>query len=87
MFNSYSIYEGVNKLLPSTFLEICKQDIKNKKLEGPIEYWSIKHVYEKGKNTSISLSNNLKNIESILTDAIKKINFRCPTWGIFIWRI
>jgi len=80
----YSIYEGVNKLLPSTFLEICKEDIANKKLKDPIEYWSIKHIYEKGKSPNISLSNNLKNVESILTDAIEKRSISDVPLGAFL---
>jgi len=80
----YSIYKGIQKLIPSTYLEITKEDVKKKKLKNPIEYWSIKKVYERGKNLNFDLRENQRNVEKILTDAIQRRTISDVPLGAFL---
>jgi asparagine synthase (glutamine-hydrolysing) len=43
----YSIYKDIFKLLPGTFLQISEQRNKGD-LPQPIQFWSLKHVAERG---------------------------------------
>ena len=80
----YSIYKGIQKLIPSTFIQITKEDIKKRNLKQPIEYWSIKKIYEKGKNTKFDLRENQRNVEKILTDAIERRTISDVPIGAFL---
>lgn len=40
----YSIYRGVLKLLPGTFLKVARQDLQHNRLPSPSEYWSAQQV-------------------------------------------
>lgn len=46
----YSIYRGIYKLPPGTWIKLKQDDIASGQLPGPIPYWSICEVAIKGQN-------------------------------------
>lgn len=44
----YSIYKGIFKLLPGTFLRINREDLERGLLPKPVSYWSLRTVAERG---------------------------------------
>ncbi|MEW6682142.1 MAG: asparagine synthase (glutamine-hydrolyzing) [Nitrospirota bacterium] len=44
----YSIYRGVFKLVPGTYLQLTAEDALKQDLPQPVTYWSAKHVAEEG---------------------------------------
>lgn len=42
----YSIYEGIFKLLPGTFLKVTRQNLRDGRLPAPQEYWSARRIVE-----------------------------------------
>lgn len=45
----YSVYRGIFKLPPGTWLEITLQDIANRKLAEPKSFWSLRTIAEQGQ--------------------------------------
>jgi asparagine synthase (glutamine-hydrolysing) len=54
----YSIYKGIKKLLPGTYLQLCLGDVDNDNLQNPKAYWRMEDVVAKG------LANPFKGDES-----------------------
>ena len=79
----YSIYKDIFKLMPSTFLVIKKDDLSQRNYGSPIEYWSLKKIYEKEKHKE-SLEYDLKNVEELLTDSVKKRMISDVPLGAFL---
>jgi len=46
----YSIYRGVFKLVPGTYLQLTAEEAQKQYLPQPVTYWSVKHVAEEGTN-------------------------------------
>lgn len=46
----YSIYRGVFKLVPGTYLQLTAEEARKQYLPQPVTYWSAKHVAEEGTN-------------------------------------
>ena len=46
----YSIYQGIFKLLPGSFLKITATDIARQELPEPFSYWSLNQVASIGQN-------------------------------------
>ena len=67
----YSIYQNIFKLMPSTYLVINKANLSKKKYGPLTEYWTLKDVYQKGKHNE-SLDYDLRKVEELLTDSVKK---------------
>ncbi|MEE9351703.1 MAG: asparagine synthase (glutamine-hydrolyzing), partial [Thiotrichaceae bacterium] len=44
----YSIYSGINKLIPGTYLKLSQQQVKTQELPEPIIYWSIDGAVKSG---------------------------------------
>jgi asparagine synthase (glutamine-hydrolysing) len=69
----YSIYQGIHKLPPGTFLQLAWKNLTPGELPGPIPYWSARAVVEQGQSTPFTGSDDqaLEELERLLQDAIK----------------
>tara|TARA_Y100001954_G_scaffold235943_1_gene294993 strand:- start:143 stop:2044 length:1902 start_codon:yes stop_codon:yes gene_type:complete len=79
----YSIYKDIHKLMPSTFLVIAKDHLVKRDCGSPIEYWSLKRAYEQGIHSK-SLDEDLKRVEELLTDSVKKRMIADVPLGAFL---
>lgn len=68
----YSIYQGVFKLLPGTFLEIDISREKCLSLPEPVPYWSLEDVASQGQSHFFKGSEQeaVNELENLLKDAI-----------------
>lgn len=80
----YSIYQGIYKLPPGTFLTIPysspKQPLK------PVSYWSAKQVVEMGVNSPFKLTETeaIEQLENLLKNAIKQQMIADVPLGAFL---
>jgi asparagine synthase (glutamine-hydrolysing) len=67
----YSIYQGINKLLPGTCLTIKQTDIGA--MPSPIPYWSAREAAEQGiaKSFQGTQGDAIIQLETLLRDAVK----------------
>ena len=67
----YSIYQGINKLLPGHILSLSAENPKQ--ASAPVPYWSVKDAVEQGIKDPFAGSEEeaVKQFESILADAVK----------------
>jgi asparagine synthase (glutamine-hydrolysing) len=79
----YSIYKNIFKLMPSSFIVIKKSDLARKNYGSLTEYWSLKGIYEQGTHKE-SLSHDLKKVEELLTDSVKKRMIADVPLGAFL---
>jgi asparagine synthase (glutamine-hydrolysing) len=70
----YSIYQGIHKLPPGTFLRLAWQHLTPGEIPAPIPYWSARTVVEQGQQAPFAGSDDqaLDELELLLKDAIKK---------------
>ncbi|MHB8067027.1 MAG: asparagine synthase (glutamine-hydrolyzing) [Desulfobaccales bacterium] len=69
----YSIYQGIHKLPPGTFLRLAWQEMTPGETPAPIPYWSAREVVERGQQFPFSGDEGqaLDELEGLLKDAIK----------------
>jgi asparagine synthase (glutamine-hydrolysing) len=69
----YSIYQGIYKLPPGTFLRLPWKDLVPGEIPAPIPYWSARTVVEQGQQSPFTGSDDqaLDELEGLLKDAIK----------------
>ena len=79
----YSIYKDIFKLMPSSFLVINKENLYKRNYGSSNEYWSLKDIYEQGSHEE-SLDYDLKKVEEILTDSVKKRMISDVPLGAFL---
>ncbi len=70
----YSIYRGVSKLLPGTWLCLDAQDLAHRRLPEPCAYWSAREVAEQGGQSRLALSDAeaVDRLDALLRDAIRQ---------------
>jgi asparagine synthase (glutamine-hydrolysing) len=69
----YSIYQGIHKLSPGTFLRLAWKELTPGEIPAPIPYWSARAVVEQGHLAPFagSESQALDELDRLLKDAIK----------------
>ncbi|MFK5979964.1 MAG: asparagine synthase (glutamine-hydrolyzing) [Rhizobiaceae bacterium] len=71
----YSIYQGISKLLPGTFIKLEAGDgqLSPGKLPEPIPYWSLHDVAEEGFKNPFSGSDGeaIDNLDNLLKEAVQ----------------
>lgn len=79
----YSIYKGIFKLKPGTYLRIDKD---NKKKNEPETYWSLKDqvTKQKGNFSNQTLTDSLTQLEKLLIDAVKLQSIADVPLGAFL---
>lgn len=71
----YSIYQGIKKLAPGTFLKLEAGDgqLSPGKLPEPVPYWSLRDVAEEGLENPFSGSDSeaIDNLDNLLMEAVQ----------------
>jgi asparagine synthase (glutamine-hydrolysing) len=69
----YSIYQGIHKLPPGTFLKLAWQGLTPGETPGPLPYWSARTVAEQGQQDPFAGSDGqaLEELDRLLKDAVK----------------
>jgi asparagine synthase (glutamine-hydrolysing) len=69
----YSIYQGIHKLPPGTFLRLAWKDLTPGDNPTPIPYWSVRTVVEQGQRAPFDGSEEqaLDELDRLLKDAVK----------------
>jgi len=69
----YSIYQGIHKLPPGTYLRLAREEMAPGEFPAPIPYWSAREVVEKGQQAPFAGSEDqaLAELELLLKDAIR----------------
>lgn len=68
----YSIYQGISKLLPGTFIRLSKSDIQDQYLPEPSQYWSLSEVALHGQSNQFQggLRELVDELERLLTQSV-----------------
>ena len=68
----YSIYEGIQKLPPGTWLEINAQALRDRRLPSPVPYWALGDVITQGRAQPFTGSDSeaVDAVEQRLTEAV-----------------
>ena len=82
----FSIYKGIYKLIPGTYLEIKTDQINEISPLKPIHYWNLKdELVNSQKNQLNKTDNNLiNNIDFLMRDSIKNIMVADVPIGAFL---
>lgn len=69
----YSIYQGICKLPPGTFLRLPWKDLTPGEIPPPVPYWSARTVVEQGQQTPFAGSEDqaLEELDRLLQDSVK----------------
>ncbi len=68
----YSIYQGISKLLPGTFIRLTKSDIQDQYLPEPSQYWSLSEVVLHGQSNQFQggVRELVDELERLLTQSV-----------------
>jgi asparagine synthase (glutamine-hydrolysing) len=68
-----SIYQGILKLAPGTFLQLTQADIQQRALPCPVPYWSLGETARAGLENSYtgSFSNAVEELETLIRQAVQ----------------
>lgn len=70
----FSIYQGIGKLLPGTWLELSEHDLRQGALPAPQTYWSARQVNQQAQENPLSFESDRQAVdalESVLGQAVK----------------
>ncbi|HYP67630.1 MAG TPA: asparagine synthase (glutamine-hydrolyzing) [Thiobacillaceae bacterium] len=67
----YSIYQGISKLLPGTFITFKQQDVAEQHQPSVQPYWSAKEVAERGQGFDGSEADCRIELERVLTQSVR----------------
>lgn len=69
----HSIYQGISKLTPGTFLSLTQRHVQQKKLPPPVSYWSLAEVALKGMDTPFpgTFDDAVDELEILIRNAVK----------------
>ncbi|MGF1743149.1 asparagine synthase (glutamine-hydrolyzing) [Vibrio profundum] len=82
----YSIYQGIFKLPPATWLKISEADVVRQQLPDPISYWSLSKVALMGQSNLFQGSENdaLLKLEQLLKQSISSQMIADVPLGAFL---
>lgn len=82
----YSIYQGIYKLLPGTFLRFRPEDLTAARPPDPVAYWSLKTVAEKGTSALLTGDETevILQVESLLKDSVRMRLLSDVPVGVFL---
>ncbi len=84
----YSIFQGIHKLLPGTFiqLDVSNGHIQEEGLPDPVAYWQLKDVAEAGVNSPLELSDDeaITSLDGLLRETIKEKMISDVPLGAFL---
>ena len=68
-----SIYKGIVKLVPGTFLQLTQADIQKRALPRPVSYWSLGETAKAGLENAYtgSFSNAVEELEMLVRQAVQ----------------
>jgi len=77
----YSIYEGIRKLMPGTFIQL-----KAGKLSDPVAYWEAKSVAEEGVKDPLTLADDqaVQSLDGLLRQSIQEKMIADVPLGAFL---
>ncbi|MBI4796305.1 MAG: asparagine synthase (glutamine-hydrolyzing) [Deltaproteobacteria bacterium] len=69
----YSIYQGIHKLLPGTFLRLPWKNLTPGEVPTPLPYWSAREVAEQGQQSPFpgNADEAIDELERLLKDAVR----------------
>ncbi len=82
----YSIYRGIHKLLPGTYLSVTAANLASGSLPEPVPYWSLRAVAEKGTSDLFAgdETDAILRVESLLKDAVRLRLLSDVPIGVFL---
>ncbi len=82
----YSIYKGIKKLMPGSFLEITEDDFKLCRIPEIKKYWDLYSIANKGFCNSFSNSEDLvlSELEAVLLKSVSRRMFADVPLGSFL---
>ena len=68
-----SIYQGIYKLVPGTFLQLTQSDVQKKLIPSPVVYWSLAEAARQGIECPYlgSYANAVDELESLVRQAVQ----------------
>lgn len=81
-----SIYQGVLKLVPGTFLQLSQANIQQRTLPTPVPYWSLEEVAKRGLENPYtgSFSDAVDELELLVRQAVKMQSVADVPVGAFL---
>ncbi|MDA9801496.1 asparagine synthase (glutamine-hydrolyzing) [Candidatus Pseudothioglobus singularis] len=84
----YSIFKGIKKLLPGTFLKFSNKDydLNNKNLPEPKQYWSMCDIAKRGSNHPFkgSESSAIEELDRLLSHSVREQMIADVPLGAFL---
>jgi len=82
----YSIYKGISKLTPGTFLQLSYSQLQTLQIPEPVPYWQAKEVAEYGVNNPWQLSDDeaVAKLDDLLRQTIQEKMISDVPLGAFL---
>ena len=82
----FSIYQGIFKLIPGTYLQLKQADIQHGRLPNPIPYWSLGEAIERGFEIPYtgSLNDAVDELEALVSRAVRMQSVADVNVGAFL---